>query len=53
MAAYAKALSDATGEAVAGAVLVFLHPGGAVDHLLGIDELSDLDLLELARLIDA
>ena len=53
MAAYAKALADATGEAVAGAVLVFLHPEGAVDHWLGIEELAELDLLALARLIDA
>jgi ATP-dependent helicase/nuclease subunit A len=51
MAAYAKALSDATGEAVVGAVLVFLHPEGAVDRLLGADELAALDLAELAGLV--
>jgi ATP-dependent helicase/nuclease subunit A len=52
MAAYVKALSDATGEHVVGAVLVFLHPQGAIDRLLTAAELAALDLTELAALVN-
>jgi ATP-dependent exoDNAse (exonuclease V) beta subunit len=53
MAAYVKALSDATGENVVGAVLVFLHPEGAIDRLLTGAELASLDLTELAALVNS
>jgi ATP-dependent exoDNAse (exonuclease V) beta subunit len=49
LAAYAKALADATGEQVAGAVLVFLHPDGATDRWLTPADLADLDLEQLAE----
>jgi hypothetical protein len=49
LAAYARALSDATGEPIAGAVLVFLHPDGATDRHLSPQELAELDLEELAE----
>jgi ATP-dependent exoDNAse (exonuclease V) beta subunit len=49
LAAYARALADATGEPIAGAVLVFLHPDGAVDRHLSAQQLDQLDLEELAN----
>jgi ATP-dependent exoDNAse (exonuclease V) beta subunit len=48
LAAYARALADATGEKIAGAVLVFLHPQGAIDRHLTAGDLAELDLADLA-----
>jgi hypothetical protein len=48
LAAYARALADATGERIAGAVPVFLHPAGATDRHLSMEQLAELDLDELA-----
>jgi ATP-dependent exoDNAse (exonuclease V) beta subunit len=45
LAAYAHALEAATGRAVSRAVLVFCHPAGSVDRVIGRAELpTDLDL---------
>jgi ATP-dependent helicase/nuclease subunit A len=49
MAAYVRALEDATGRAVSRAVLVFCHPEGSVDRSLSRADLAAADLDALAE----
>ena len=47
MAAYARALSDATGEPVGRAVLLFLSPAGALERTIEGSTLTDVNVGEL------
>jgi ATP-dependent exoDNAse (exonuclease V) beta subunit len=49
MAAYVRALEDATGRTVSRAVLVFCRPEGSVDRTLSRDDLATTDLDTLAE----